>query len=127
MQSSPANVRTFASDGAYWRRFASCAPSLVTTWMSTGTLAAAPDEKNAAPTNGAAITASADLGLIEPPLPRGSNWLAGDRSPGFRTPDLAPSQRCCGIRQWPSARPPSGHSGGTAPASHRTSLDHRPL
>src|SRR3954453_8571214 len=71
MQSSPANVRTFASDGAYWRRFASCAPSLVTTWMSTGTLAAAADAKNAAPTTGAAITASADLGLMSHPFLEG--------------------------------------------------------
>src|SRR3954468_167915 len=29
--------------------------------------------------------------------------------------------------QWPRAAGPPGHSGGTAPVSHRTSLDHRPL
>src|SRR3954467_12171304 len=40
-QSSPAEVFTVAAEGAYWRRFASCAPSSVTTWISTGTLAPA--------------------------------------------------------------------------------------
>src|SRR6266511_1175786 len=49
-----------------------------------------------------------------------------DRSPGFRD-----KRRAFPGRLWPSqwhrATPYSpGHSGGTAPVSHRTSLDHRP-
>src|SRR3954451_20219796 len=66
----------------------------------------------------------------KPPFPRGLSWLAGDRSPGFRGWSAAPS-RGIGVLPsgWRTGRPRlpwPGHSGGTAPASHRTSLDHRP-
>ena len=67
---------------------------------------------------------------FKPPFPRGLNWLAGDRSPGFRDRAAAPSRGLCVVPSgWRARRlrpPPPGHSGGTAPDSHRTSLDHRP-
>src|SRR4051812_10610016 len=46
------------------------------------------------------------------------SWLPGSPVRAFPG-NVAP--------QWPRAAGPPGHSGGTAPASHRTSLDHRPL
>ena len=54
----------------------------------------------------------------EPPLPRGSCWLAGDRSPGFRARlRRLPRESCDSpvAAGWLRHALP-GHSGGTAPA-----------
>jgi len=68
---------------------------------------------------------------FKPPFPRGLSWLAGDRSPGSRESVGRTFPRALCRPQWPAlSRACSflhpGHSGGTASASHRTSLDHRP-
>ena len=54
---------------------------------------------------------------------------AGGRSPGSRGLIAAPSRgpRRASVADSRRATSTPGHSGGTAPASHRTSLDHRPL
>src|SRR4029077_3868891 len=67
---------------------------------------------------------------FKPPFPRGMSWLAGDRSPGFRESVGRPFPGASCRPQWPAQRASGflhpGHSGGTTPVSHRTSLDHRP-
>src|SRR5512143_4174226 len=56
-----------------------------TTRRSAPTLALAPAGARRASATSGASAEIADLILIgKPPLPRGSSWLAGDRSPGFR-------------------------------------------
>ena len=67
----------------------------------------------------------------EPSLPRGLIRLAGGQVswlPGFapRLPEDAVASSVAGRRVAAVPRVVPGHSGGTAPDSHRTSLDHRP-
>jgi hypothetical protein len=68
---------------------------------------------------------------FKPPFPRGLSWLAGGQVswlPGIGRPQ--PSRGLSVVPSGPRIarpwRPSPGHSGGTAPVSHRTSLDHRP-
>src|SRR5262249_7607446 len=77
----------------YWVRSSSC-PLELTTRSSAPVLALAPAGPSAASATSDAAAAIEPMILIsEPPLPRGSCWLAGDRSPGFRAMTSPPSQR----------------------------------
>ena len=71
-----------------------------------------------------AATAFERLFICASPSARESWLAAGGRSPGSRIlPRAFPES---GALQWHRAGGLAGHSGGTAPESHRTSLDHRP-
>ena len=68
-------------------------------------------------------------GHQEPPLPRGSSWLRPEADswlPGL--PSRLPRRRClpvastAAVQTAPGATDTPGHSGGTAPVFHRTSL-----
>src|SRR3954451_16244814 len=90
-QSAPGSVLTLAGE-VRCSMSASIFPLLASTRSSAVTAPAVAGTVNeAARAHAAASHRRADE-CIWPPFPRGTTWLAGDRSPGFRAKALAPSR-----------------------------------